>query len=128
MNELREFLKLALAIVCLMSSNILLGITLAKLKEQFEKGKVLAGIVKAVSILIGIVFIILAGYLTTDIIVANINGEPVNILYGVKLILIATIVWYGANDLQKLIQLFGLKTKIQMKEDEEIAVKKGDKR
>lgn len=68
-------LNLFIGLASVMLANVLMGVTLAKLKKNFNKKKMLEGLVKVVSVLSGIGLMYLTSYLNPDILVANINGS-----------------------------------------------------
>lgn len=105
-------LNLFIGLVATMLANVLLGMTLAKLKQNFNKKKLLEGLVKVVSILSGVGLMYLTSYLNPDILVANINGTNVNLIDAIKLLFMAGIVMYGSQDLIKLKDILKLKTEI----------------
>lgn len=105
-------IKIVIGLISVMLANVLLGVTLAKLKREFKKEKLLTGLVKYASILIGISLMYLAGYLNPDIIVANINNVEVNLIVGIEVLFISGIVYYGLQDLIKLKNLLGLSSDI----------------
>lgn len=105
-------LNLFIGLIAVMLANVLLGMTLAKLKKTFNKKKLLEGLVKVISILIGIGLMYLTSYLNPDILVTNINGTNVNLIDGIKLLFMAGIVMYGSQDLIKLKDILKLKTEI----------------
>ena len=105
-------LNLFIGLASVMLANILLGTTLAKLKANFSKKKMLEGLVKVGCILAGIGLMYLTSYLNPDILVANINETNVNLIDGIKLLFMAGIVMYGGQDLIKLKDILKLKTEI----------------
>lgn len=105
-------LNLFIGLVATMLANVLLGMTLAKLKQSFNKKKFLEGLVKIVSILGGVGLMYLTSYLNSDILVANINGTNVNLIDAIKMLFMAGIVMYGIQDLIKLKDILKLKTEI----------------
>ena len=105
-------LNLFIGLVATMLANVLLGMTLAKLKQTFNKKKMLEGLVKIVSVLSGIGLMYLTSYLNPDILVANINGTNVNLIDAIKLLFMAGIIMYGSQDLTKLKDILKLKTEI----------------
>ena len=111
-------LNLFIGLVATMLANILLGMTLAKLKQSFNKKKLLEGLVKIVSILAGVGLMYLTSYLNPDILVANINGTNVNLIDAIKLLFLAGIVMYGSQDLIKLKDILKLKTEINDLQEE----------
>lgn len=111
-------LNLFIGLVSTMVANILLGMTLAKLKQNFNKKKFLEGLVKVVSVLSGVGLMYLTSYLNPDILVANINGTNVNLIDAIKLLFMAGIVMYGSQDLIKLKNILKLKTEINDVQEE----------
>lgn len=105
-------LNLFIGLASVMLANVLLGTTLAKLKANFSKKKMLEGLVKVGCILAGIGLMYLTSYLNPDILIANINETNVNLIDGIKLLFMAGIVMYGGQDLIKLKDILKLKTEI----------------
>lgn len=116
-------LNLFIGLVATMLANILLGMTLAKLKQTFNKKKMLEGLVKVVSILSGVGLMYLTSYLNSDILAANINGTNVNLIDAIKLLFMAGVVMYGSQDLIKLKDILKLKTEIlELQEESTIKI------
>ncbi len=105
-------LNLFIGLTAAMLANILMGMTLAKLKQNFNKKKMLEGLVKVISILIGVGLMYLTSYLNPDVLVANINGTNVNLIDAIKMLFMAGIIMYGSQDLIKLKDILKLKTEI----------------
>ena len=105
-------INLAVGLSSVMIANVIMGTTLAKLKSQFSKKKLLEGLVKIASIIISILLMYLCSYLNADIMVASINGMNVNLMDAIKLLFTAGIIYYGSQDLIKLKDILQLKTEI----------------
>ena len=105
-------INLAVGLSSVMIANVIMGTTLAKLKSQFSKKKLLEGLVKIASIIISILLMYLCSYLNADIMVASINGMNVNLMDGIRLLFTAGIIYYGSQDLIKLKDILQLKTEI----------------
>ena len=105
-------IKIVIGLVSVMIANVLLGVTLAKLKKEFNKEKLLNGLVKYLSIIIGVLLMYLAGYLNSDIMIANINNVEVNLMTAIEVLFVSGIVYYGMQDLIKLKDLLGLSNDI----------------
>lgn len=105
-------IKIIIGLICVMLANVLLGVTLAKLKRQFKKEKLLNGLVKYLGIIIGVLLMYIAGYLNPNIIVANINSVEVNLMTGIEVLFMSGIIYYGMQDLIKLKNLLGLSNDI----------------
>lgn len=116
---------LLLGLICLMFANFLLGTNLATLKKEYDKDKMVSGIIKIGGVVLGIVFMLGSAYLTKDIIVANVNNQNVNLLNGMKYVFMAGIVFYGAQDVNKLVKILKVNVPISEKtEQETISIKK----
>lgn len=105
-------IKIIIGLVSVMIANVLLGVTLAKLKQEFKKEKLLSGLVKYLGIILGVSLMYLTGYLNPNIVVANINNVEVNLMAGIKVLFISGIIFYGMQDLIKLKDLLGLSNDI----------------
>lgn len=105
-------IRLSIGLVSVMIANIIMGMTLAKLKSNFSKKKCLEGIVKILSIVVSISLMYLCSYLNSDVMVASINGMNVNLIDAIKLLFTAGIVYYGSQDLIKLKDILQVKTEI----------------
>lgn len=105
-------IRLSIGLVSVMVANVIMGMTLAKLKSKFSKKKCLEGIVKILSIVISISLMYLCSYLNSDIMVASINGMNVNLIEAIELLFTAGIVYYGSQDLIKLKDILQVKTEI----------------
>ena len=116
---------LLLGLICLMFANFLLGTNLATLKKEYDKDKMVSGIIKIGGVVLGIVLMLGSAYLTKDIIVANVNNQNVNLLDGMKYVFMAGIVFYGAQDVNKLVKILKVNVPISEKtEQETISIKK----
>ena len=116
-------LNLFIGLLATMLANVLLGLTLSKLKQNFSKKKFLEGLVKIVSILGGVGLMYLTSYLNPDILVANINGTNVNLIDAIKLLFMAGIIMYGSQDLIKLKDILKLKTEVlELQEESTIKI------
>lgn len=105
-------IRLSIGLISVMVANVIMGVTLAKLKSQFNKKKCLEGLVKIASIIISILLMYLCSYLNADIMVASINGMNVNLIDAIELLFTAGIVYYGSQDLIKLKDILQVKTEI----------------
>lgn len=109
--------NIIIGLISVMIANVLFGVTLAGLKEEFSKEKLIQGLVKYGSIILGILLIYVAGTLNEDIVVTNIDGVQVNLMAGIRVLFVSAIIYYGTQDLLKLRDLLGLQNNINDKED-----------
>lgn len=105
---LNSFIGLA----SVMLANIFMGVTLAKLKKNFNKKKFLEGLVKVGGVLVAVGLLYLASRFNPDILVANVNGTNMNLIDAMNLLFTTGIVIYGGQDLIKLKDILKLKTEI----------------
>ena len=108
-------LNTIIGLVLVMTSNILLGSSLAKLKKKFNKKTFVNGITKSALIIISVGLMYLCSYLNPNIMVANVNGQEVDIISGMEMIFVAGIIMYGYQSLVKLRDLLKLKSEITEK-------------
>lgn len=109
--------NIIIGLICVMTSNIFLGTSLATLKKEFNSKTLKNGIAKAVLIVISVGAMYLCSFLNPDIMVANINNQDVNLISGMELLFIAGIMLYGFKSLVKLRDLLKLKTNIDERND-----------
>ncbi|MCI9434084.1 MAG: hypothetical protein HFI86_02245 [Bacilli bacterium] len=109
--------NIIIGLICVMTSNIFLGTSLATLKKNFNKTTFINGIVKALLIVVSVVAMYLCSFLNPDIMVANVNGQDVNLISAMELLFIAGIMLYGFKSLVKLRDLLKLKTNIEERND-----------
>ena len=108
-----------MGLVSVMIANFLLGTNLAKLKDEFNKKKMWSGLLKIGGIVLGIGAMLVCAYFTQDIMVANINGQNVNLLDVMRLIFISGITFYGAQAIKKLVNTLQVKVEVQNKTEED---------
>lgn len=110
--------SLLIGLVAAMVANFLLGTNLATLKEEFDKKKMLSGLLKIGGVMLGVGAMLGCAYLTKDIMVININSQNVNLLDAMKAIFVAGITYYGAQDVSKLIKILNVKVPVAEKTKE----------
>lgn len=109
-------LNIIIGLICLMISNIILGSSISIFDSNFDIKIFFKGIIKVIFLSISLLLIYYAGYLNPDIIVVNINGLDLNIIDAVKSIFIMGIVYYGYQDLSKVIDILKIKVNINNSE------------
>jgi len=97
-----QIVRIACGLILLMISNIFLGSIEAWLNGQFDKKKLLQGVIKAFVVAISMCLVYIAGLLNTEVITIDINGEVVNLITGVNLILTGGAIWYAKEVFIKL--------------------------
>lgn len=111
-------IDLLIGLVAAMVANFLLGTNLATLKDEFDKKKMLSGLLKIGGVVLGVGAMLGCAYLTKDIMVININNQNVNLLDAMRMIFVAGITYYGAQDVSKLIKILNVKVPVAEKTKE----------
>lgn len=105
-------INILVGLVCVMLANVVLGITLAKLKKEFKTDKLLNGMIKYLSMVVGVCLMCLAGNINPDVMVANINGIEMNLNDAMSIVFISGMMYYAYQDLMKLKKLLGVSKEI----------------
>lgn len=111
-------INLLIGLVASMIANFLLGTNLATLKDEFDKKKMISGLLKIGGIVLGVIAMLVCAYYTRDIMVININSQNVNLLDAMKAIFVAGITYYGTQDVSKLIKILNVKVPVAEKTKE----------
>ena len=111
-------IDLLIGLVAAMVANFLLGTNLATLKDEFDKKKMLSGLLKIGGVVLGVGAMLGCAYLTKNIMVININNQNVNLLDAMRIIFVAGITYYGAQDVSKLIKILNVKVPVAEKTKE----------
>lgn len=101
-------INLIIGLISAMLANILLGTTLAKLKEEFKKKKFYDGIFKAITIAIAVILMLVCGNYNKDLII-NLQGIKLSINEAIILLFKTTLIAYITKDIKAIIDLFGIK-------------------
>ncbi len=112
-----QIINLSVGLLFLMIINIVLGSIASIFESKFDKNKLIKGMVKGGIVLGCFIGTFYVGILNPDIIVANINGQDVDLLTGTHMILLAGYVWYGKEVLTKLITFIAGKLEINEKQN-----------
>ena len=92
-------INLIIGLISAMLTNILLGTTLAKLKEEFKKKKFIDGIFKAITIAIAVILMLVCGNYNKELVI----NEAIILLFK------TTLIAYITKDIKAIIDLFGIK-------------------
>lgn len=107
----------AAALLILMSVNIILGSLNAITERNFNRKTLLQGIIKAITIVGCFILVYAAGLLTFDLAIININGEEVNVLTAIYLLLVYAFYHYSKEVISKLRDVIKSKVIIEEKTD-----------
>lgn len=98
---LLKVICLALGLIIFMIVNVILGRRKALSEGTFDKQKFKQGIYKGGIIFICLALVYFAGWLNKDIIAVTIDGNQVNMMQAVYLLILASYTYYATNIVQK---------------------------
>ena len=110
-------LNIVIGLICLMVANIILGSSISIFDENFDINIFFKGVLKVLFLSFGFILIYYAGYLNPNVIVININNIDLNLIDAIKYIFIMGIVYYGYEDLSKVIDILKIKANIKNNEN-----------
>lgn len=98
-----ELIDITIGLIFLIIANIGLGASEAKiLFDNFDWKKLRQGILKAIIIIVSSYLMYIAGKLNPDIIAINIEGQELNLMMAIHIILIGGFIYYGNECINKL--------------------------
>ena len=103
-----QMLYLGIGLLGLVLINILLGSIDGFLQKQFDKSKLLNGIIKGGIVTSSFVGIYLIGCLVPDIMI-DINGQEITLLMAVNVIILGGFAYYAKEVLMKLASFINIK-------------------
>lgn len=115
-------INLIIGLISSMLANILLGTTLAKLKEEFKKKKFIDGIFKVITIAVAVILMLVCGNYNKDLII-NLQGIKLSINEAIILLFKTTLIAYITKDIKAIIDLFVIKIS---KEENIINIERSD--
>ncbi len=110
MNFVLDFqmLYLGLGLLGLVLINILLGSIDGFLQKQFDKVKLINGIIKGSIVTVSFIGVYLIGNLVPDITI-EINGQEMTLLMAINVIILGGFAYYAKEVLTKLASFIGVK-------------------
>lgn len=102
--SMKSFYPLIAAALVILANHIL-GSWKSVIEGQFDWRVCKLGLIKALGVFFSIVLIEGAGYLMPDLAIVSLNGEMVTILTAVNIIATSAIAYYGALDVQKIVEI-----------------------
>lgn len=97
-----SIINLGIGLVLLMCINIILGSIDSIFKQSFDKKKFTQGLLKNFIIALCAVGIYGVGYLNPNVIAMNVNGQDVNLLTAIYMLLMTGFVLYAKQCVEKL--------------------------
>jgi len=117
MGQIINFIDLqtlytGIALIIFMAVNIILGGLGALFVQEFNTKILLQGIIKALIVIVCIMLIYIAGLLTVDLAVININGQEVNVLTAIYILIVYAFYHYVREVVNKLSNMLNSKIDI----------------
>jgi hypothetical protein len=100
---------LGIGLLGLIIINIILGSVKSVFESKFDKVKLLQGVVKGFIVSLCFIGCYFIGLLNPNIIVINANGQDINLLTGVHMVVLGGYLVYGKEVLTKLATFTGAK-------------------
>jgi len=97
-----NIIKLGIGLMILMATNIILGSIEALFIQTFDIKKFLQGLIKALVVIICFIATYFVGIINPDVIAVSVNGEMINVMTGMNLVVMAGFVFYTKEVLLKL--------------------------
>lgn len=94
--------RLGLGLLTLIAVNIILGSIDALLSGRFDPGKCRRGIIKGIIVALCFASTYLVGWINPDVLAVTINGQSVNLLTAVYLVIMAGFLFYAKEVIMKL--------------------------
>ena len=95
-------IRLAAGLILVILANISLGSTGAIIEGDWDKVKFRNGCIKGGVISVALIAVYFAGYLNPDLMVVDIDGQTVNLMTAVSLVMLAAFTAYAVDVIKKL--------------------------
>lgn len=95
-------LRLAVGLILVILANIALGSTGAIIEGDWDKVKFRNGCIKGGVVAVALIAVYFAGYLNPNLMVVDIDGQTVNLMTAVSLVMLAAFTAYAVDVIKKL--------------------------
>ncbi len=95
-------IRLAAGLVLLIAANIALGSINAIIAGDWDKAKFRNGCIKSAVVAVALIAVYFAGYLNPDLMVVEVDGQTVNLMTAVSLVMLAAFTAYAVDVIGKL--------------------------
>ena len=95
-------ITLSAGLILVIIANIALGSTSAIIEGNWDKVKFRNGCIKGGIISVALIAVYFAGYLNPDLMVVDIDGQTVNLMTAVSLVMLAAFTAYAVDVIKKL--------------------------
>lgn len=95
-------IRLAAGLILVILANIALGSTSAIIEGNWDKVKFRNGCIKGGVVAVALIAVYFAGYLNPNLMVIDIDGQTVNLMTAVSLVMLAAFTAYAVDVIKKL--------------------------
>ena len=95
-------IRLAAGLILVILANIALGSTSAIIEGDWDKVKFRNGCIKGGVVAVALIAVYFAGYLNPNLMVIDIDGQTVNLMTAVSLVMLAAFTAYAVDVIKKL--------------------------
>lgn len=95
-------IRLAVGLILVILANIALGSTGAIIEGDWDKVKFRNGCIKGGVVAVALIAVYFAGYLNPNLMVVDIDGQTVNLMTAVSLVMLAAFTAYAVDVIKKL--------------------------
>lgn len=95
-------IRLAAGLILVILANIALGSTSAIIEGDWDKVKFRNGCIKGGVVAVALIAVYFAGYLNSNLMVVDIDGQTVNLMTAVSLVMLAAFTAYAVDVIKKL--------------------------
>ena len=95
-------IRLAAGLVLLIAANIALGSINAIIDGEWDQTKFRNGCIKSAVVAVALIAVYFAGYLNPDLMVVEVDGQTVNLMTAVSLVMLAAFTAYAVDVIGKL--------------------------
>ena len=95
-------IRLAAGLILVILANIALGSTSAIIEGDWDKVKFRNGCIKGGVVAVALIAVYFAGYLNPNLMVVDIDGQTVNLMTAVSLVMLAAFTAYAVDVIKKL--------------------------
>ena len=105
---MHKLLALSIALMCLILANVLLGSAIAEMKFEFKKEVFIAGVLKHVSIILGIVLIYIAGLCVPNLQLILVDERSLTLIELLDVGFVSALAVYAGKVAKNLFSLFSI--------------------
>lgn len=110
--------NIIIGLISIMLSDIVLGLSIAKFRNEIDRNIILESIFKMGVILVSSSLVYLCGYLNPEILAINMGGVNVSLIDALKMIYIGAIMFYGYRCIKEISILLKVNDNFEIREND----------